>query len=732
MRLPLIQTRFKLPFLRYLLISQLSFAVFAPLIDARTTSFSPRDTNVLYLPARAWVKGGGNSSMRSIEAGAKLQIKFAGEQITLFGSTSSSLVSINLDGEPVNSNLIAVPSRSASPSNLFQASDLDENREHSLELEIGSNETFVLNRIAVAFSASNENIPALLPLSGSSTSSPNSLSTSVPLQSAASSTPLSTSSAQETTSESPSPGVAVGATIGALLACCLLILLPTFLIRRHRKRSLSRPSSRDSRTDGRRTANGPYVNQETGTRRGSFILSAFQNRRASSLLFWNSTPRTPLSPSPILFNDNNNALVNGGIGSSPRAQLPPLPTSSTSRAVTPVIVGSETWQVRLARAASWKRRTERLAETRKFYGVGGRAVAIGSDLRGPPPAVPLPRPPEAMERGDGVREMEERWRVEEASLEVRGRGGGKNVHSDYSPPMSISPYLIATPPEDPSVVKREGGGGEDNRFEQAYGQAISTNDDFSSIKVASPTSTVCPRDSQHIRRRSNPNVSTKPLPFSPTESAFSTTSSSRPILPTFYQNPFTLTRTLTTTTSHSFDESTRSSIENARISQAQARPIRSQGGGGIGNSLPINLPVRGPSSQLGSLNEGTVRAGPRGDTTVGLIPVVETEVMVERKPSLTRILNGKVIENGEGSAPHPRGRHKSVAAVVVGGGGGGETEDGGEAKMRSSSSMEKFTRVRRREPELPSEEDRPDYFLKREVIPKYSQEAGDPRMRGRK
>ncbi|GAA5953903.1 hypothetical protein JCM3765_000685 [Sporobolomyces pararoseus] len=670
MRLPLVhQTPFKLPFLRYLFIFQLSFALFPSLIDARTTSFSPRGSNVLYTPASRWEKGGGNSSMRSLETGAKVQIKFAGEQITLFGSTSSPLVSINLDGQPVDSTSLAIPTLSASPSKMFQASDLDEDSEHTLELQVGSNETFVLNRIAVAFSSSNENVPALLPVSASSTSSTESITTSFPLQSAASST---STNAKEPASQSPSPGVAVGATIGALLGCCVLILLPAFLIRRHRKGSLSRTPSRDVGIDQRKNDNGPYVNQETGTRRGSFILAAFQNRRASSLLPWNSTPRTPLSPSPIMC--NNDSLVNGGIGSSPRAQLPPFPTSSTSRAVTPVIVVAS-----------------------KFYGVGGRAAAIGSDLRGPPPAVPLPRPPEAKERGDEVREMEERWRVGEARLDVRGVG--EKTQTDYSPPISISPYLIATP-EDSSVVE---GGGVGNRFEQAYGQAISTNDDFSSIKVASPTSTVHPDDSQHIRRRSNPNVSTKPLPFSPTESAFSTTSSSRPILPTFYQNPFTLTRTLTTTTSNSFDESTRSSIENARISQAQSRPIR--GGGGIGNSLPINLPVRGPSSQLGSLSEGTVRAGPRGDTSVGLIPMVEREVMVERKPSLTRIVNGKVVENGEGSAPHPRGRHKSIAAVVVGG---------------------------NEEPELPSEEDRPDYFLKREIVPKYSQEAGDPRMSGRK
>jgi hypothetical protein len=103
-----------------------------------------------------------------------------------------------------------------------------------------------------------------------------------------------------------------------------------------------------------------------------------------------------------------------------------------------------------------------------------------------------------------------------------------------------------------------------------------------------------------------------------------------------------------------------------------------------------------------------MRAGPKGDTSVGL--VAEREVMVERKPSLTRIHNGKVVNE-------PRGRYKSQAAIVV----GEEAKLGGEGERAA-------TTRKRGEPELPSEEDRPDYFLKREVIPKYSQEAGDPRL----
>ncbi|GAA5900627.1 uncharacterized protein JCM6883_002906 [Sporobolomyces salmoneus] len=668
------------------------FPLFATSIDARTISFSPRHTDILYSPqVNVWENGGGNDSMRTAGRAAKVEIKFAGEQITLFGSTSSSDILVNLDGERLNASTVLTLSQSASPSKLLQVSNLEANEDHTLEVEISGNGTFVLSRIAIAFSSANDHIPALLPVTTSSTAS---LSTSSSAPSPLQSSSTSSSSTFDDNNDSKSavsPGKAVGGTVGALIAFSLLVLLFIVLYRRHRRRQ-SLNSSSISKTQRQ---NGPYTNQETGTRRGSFLLSAFQSpsRRASSFsLPWSSAPRTPVAPPPMPHPFNNALHINGGIGSSPRSPNAPGPGSVASP---PVIVGSETWQTRLARAASWRRKTERLAETRKFYGVGGTRGGV-NELRGPPPAVPLPRPPEAVKRGDGVREMEERWRVAKPS-----DNDERGLKLDRpSPPISISPYLVATPPQEEEDSKRKEGGNE-NRFEQACGQAISTNDDedddYTSIQVASPTSTI------HPHRRSNaPRPTSKPLPLSPNvKTEFS--SSSKGDLP--YQNPFTLTRTLTTTTSHSIDESVpRSSIENARISQAQTRSIRPPGNS-LGNSLPINLPLR--STSMRSVHEGTTKASPNGD-----LNVAEREDMVERKPSLTRIVNGKVLEDGTGR--HPRGRHQSVAGVI-------------EGRSSSESARRRMQFKRREEPELPGEEDRPDYFLKRVVVPKYSQDS-DPRV----
>jgi len=106
----------------------------------------------------------------------------------------------------------------------------------------------------------------------------------------------------------------------------------------------------------------------------------------------------------------------------------------------------------------------------------------------------------------------------------------------------------------------------------------------------------------------------------------------------------------------------------------------------------------------------TVRAGPGENVRM----LGEGQVMVERKPSLTRIVNGRVATNAEIGR---EGRHRSVAGLIEGVADVANNEAGG------------MTRRRREEPELPSEEDRPDYWIKRDVIPKYEVEKGDPRLR---
>lgn len=141
-------------------------------VNARTTYFSPQDVAVKYSPTEAWGSAGGET-VRAIQEGAKLEIRFAGElyfssadittrelentvvtgeQITLFGQTSSNVqYSIELDNQSFPSSSFK-PSNSASPLRLFQASNLERDVEHRLELTVENGGTFVLNRIAIAFS----------------------------------------------------------------------------------------------------------------------------------------------------------------------------------------------------------------------------------------------------------------------------------------------------------------------------------------------------------------------------------------------------------------------------------------------------------------------------------------------------------------------------------------------------------------------------------------------------
>jgi hypothetical protein len=90
--------------------------------------------------------------------------------------------------------------------------------------------------------------------------------------------------------------------------------------------------------------------------------------------------------------------------------------------------------------------------------------------------------------------------------------------------------------------------------------------------------------------------------------------------------------------------------------------------------------------------------------------------MVERKPSLTRIVNGKVAGGGE------RGRHESVSGLIEG-------RPSGETVRRERRELVRARTLRnqtRAEPE-PGEEDRPNFWSKRQVVPTYNVEKGDPR-----
>ncbi|GAA6021809.1 hypothetical protein JCM11491_003884 [Sporobolomyces phaffii] len=643
----LLATRFPrlVPFLFLVFV----FALAASEVEGRTTSFSSQDTRVAYRPSDAWRHK--SNATQALRQGAVFEFRFAGEQVSLFGAGESYNVAIDGDDADVQRN----------DDRLFIASNLDPDRPHSLRLEVRAVEAnLTLTRVAVAFSSTNQHVPALLAGFDSESSFASPITSSTSHSTPTSLEPIPTTFDSSTrASKAPSGGVVVGATLGALFALSISVAFAVYAWRRFDER-------RSTLTQSRRPLDDPssYVNHETGTRRGSTFLlgAAFSTgRRASSFLLpWSgssSAPRTPLpSPSPSVQQQSH----------GPRSLAPAPPPASSGT----VLVGSETWQAKLVRAASWRRKAERLAETRKFYGVGRTPVATAAaERRGPPPAVPLPVPPR-----DGTRDMEERWRGAESTLVVTMNAGPAG----------------------------------------AIGEEATT--DACSIVVSSPTSTVVPvapsspsradhdddDHGHHLRRRSHPDAGGAPL--------------SSPKAAGSYRNPFSHARTLTNTTTRPSlettaaaedddDESSRSSsIEHARISLAHTRTVRAGGRPAIDDAAA--LLVR--SSSMRSIFE---HADPTS-TVLG----VQT-VRVERKPSLTRIVNGRVAAVGE------RTRHESVAGVIEPG-----TPPRARRPSRAGQGEENGTRrTRRAEPELPSEEDRPDYWVKRETIPRYTQAAGDPR-----
>lgn len=139
----------------------------------------------------------------------------------------------------------------------------------------------------------------------------------------------------DASSSSSNAGVVGGAVVGSLAGLALLVLLVFFF----RKRRMNEA--------------GDYFDADTGRQRNSGTFSG---------------------PPPVMSGVGND----GGIGGSPRAPVGEPLRSEVER-----------WAARVARNNSWRRKAERLPETRNFYGVTS-VVPLPS---APPPAVPPPRLP---------------------------------------------------------------------------------------------------------------------------------------------------------------------------------------------------------------------------------------------------------------------------------------------------------------------------------------------------
>ncbi|GAA6063928.1 hypothetical protein JCM10212_004787 [Sporobolomyces blumeae] len=781
-------------------------------VDTRTTTFSPRDSDVSYRPEGAWSETG-SRGMKTLTKGATVTLKFAGEQVTLYGSTSSTSpddLSASLDTASSISTL-SVGTRSASPQKVYQASNLDAEQDHEVTIRLEEDVVFVLDRIAVAVSSSVELDPVLRPAFVASTSSATSLPAS-PSSSKSSSGLSLNDQLEQTSSTPPSAGTVVGATLGSLVGIALLVALGIYLCRRARSRE------QGERRDGEKRDPSSYVDHDTGQRRSSIVLTAFRRTTSRLSIPLAIPPRTPIDPSSAFATPTSQSYgVAFGTTLTPHSSRPFNsldPTAAILRTPTPVLIGSETWQNRLARAASWKRKTERLAETRRFYRVGnangrGGLGGGGGGARegepapsGPPPAMPLPKVPGSTERVE-PREMEERWRTDGPSLVVSPRQS--QVQSRLG---GISPYLYSTPPLASSNELVDVPHG----TTQAYGQAISSDRVSPGPRPPPPQVHVVSFDPsvQHIPSNGRGNFddrmsietqrTDKPLPRGPFDDAecvssddgdFTMSNSTHSHGPApdgarphpyaysrrphddddyLYQNPFTLAHSVTDSTDSDFT----SSVEAAEIATVTHRLSSTTDLNAFATVVPTPLPtscavsrpvpsrtftkttvkptkegvygtrrcvpVRSSSMRL---VVGTVGSGPRGD-----VRTVEGDMGVERRPSVikrdnaTRQRGSDVCDGQPFDGDGGRNRHQSLAGMI-------ETLDDDAAPTKDESVMSRSRKSRRRakgsvgsvgsdgprsvddggvDASIGSaDEDRPGYFVQRDVVPRYGAEA-DPRV----
>ncbi|BGP14023.1 hypothetical protein JCM10213_005608 [Rhodosporidiobolus nylandii] len=816
--------------LRLTLARSVLLAVLLPsLASARTSFFDDDDALILYTPSGAWstVDAGsdwrGGGAARTSRSAAQMRVTFAGEQISLYGSSTADFT-IAFDGATPSSPVPAASSStgSTSPQRLFVTSGLDQNEAHVLVLELASSGTLSLDYVAVAYSDSTTLTPQLLAngttgalstatISSSSPSSsvvrsssaasfasstvspPSPLPSSTPavdsassgLSSAASS---STSSSVDASSATPparnGPRIAGGIIGGVAAGALLVFLLLLFLKKMKRRGQSSSSDSGDSPAPGEKRSS--YLNAETGRRRST-----------PSAFFGFARPM--LSPLPFARSSSSNILgrvgggrggtdspynaADGGVGRSPHPFASPAPGSfapavgsgSQSRsAPTSGGAASETWAQRLTRAASWKRKADRLASTREFYCVPeGAVVAAVAGPRPPPPSGPLPSVP------GREREMEERWRTQGPSLVQGGVRREPEKLEDY---QVVHVYGEAM--SDYSTSPSLGGG-------EAGSTATGPTSGRRSLSSANATS--------HLRRRSlrqeepagavfTVPVDEKDLPRVPAAAA-------QGGRPASFHNPFADTRSVQGGHStHPSDSSTAlpppssylpsvsvvaaaargqqqqrfsvlstdSSVEGATISLAQpvdmalrrASSQKRQNSGEPGPALhPDDVPLYGPGAPMAyalPVRGNSLRSLPSIRRTAAHGRDQGSEVVkpaaVARRPTLTRKTSNFAAAldrpmsplddpplstvSGYAEAEDPdvverlspqQEKHRSLAGLI-------ETVESFDEALDDPSAGSARSRKGSRKDPPPGEEDRAAFFSTRERMPRYHPSGGDPRL----
>ena len=517
----------------------------------------------------------------------------------------------------------------------------------------------------------------------------------------------------ETSRRSTSPGAIAGAVIGSILAVTVLVFLVVLCLRRRQAAQADVEHERSSYF-------GAEVDRRQSRASSLFgVLGGGRGGRPRS----SPIPLAAQGQAPPQHDGSTSGAAVDGVERSPHPYGFDRPPSSTALAPpmirSPAPSGadasgapaSRTWAQRLARASSWRRKASRLPETQRFYGVSPSAARVGGAglPPDPPPARPLPSVP--------PREMRERWREGEPRL-VQGSGRWESPRA--------SEEVGHGPPPAPVV-------------RQVFGTAVC---DVDAPVVASPATH--PIAASHLRKRSQPRAlpsSDSPRPSGPPRPPAAGT----PLSPTSFHNPFGSTSTAATmmypstaarplpahgphgsldstsaNSAHWTSSSARASVDIAGARIAHARPVvamqelpdarAARPGGEDDDDVPLYAVGGAVPLRVGSLRElnETRRAGPLG-TSSSSSPQVGS---LARRPTLTlRERDGADAgpeqdaasagyETQRAGPEHERTRHRSAAALV-----------------------EVVEELR-----LDDEEDHPAFFSRRERVPRYSLDQGDPRV----
>ncbi|GAA5835521.1 hypothetical protein JCM9279_004569 [Rhodotorula babjevae] len=683
------------------------------LATARTTSFDDSHGLLQYSPASAWTEvavqeWAGGAARETDSSEASVSFAFLGEQVSLYGAASAAFV-VELDGSTASAAVQRPSTSLGSATRIFLASNLDPAATHRVVLKTTSDGLLRLDRVAVAFSESVNQAPQLVAASPSTSTSP-AASISSPLSpSSAPAAPTSTKTMLETSRSSTSSGAIAGAVIGSILAVTVAVFVVVVCLRRRRGAQAADEQKRSS-----------YFSGETGRRqsRASSLFGALGGGRPRSSPIplsaqGQAPPQRDGSPQHVAGDTIERSPHPYGFGRPPSSAVLAPPTGvspAPSSADAPSAPASRTWAQRLARASSWRRKASRLPETQRFYGVSPTAARVGGAglPPDPPPARPLPSVP--------PREMKERWREGEPRL-VQGSGRRESPRASEDVPHG--------PPTAPVV-------------RQVFGTALS---DLDAPVVASPATH--PIAASHLRKRSVPRASSSAdlaRPLGPPRPSAAAT----PLSPTSFHNPFGSTSTATTmmypstaprplpthephgsldsmsaNSAHWTSSSARASSDVAGARIAHAHPVvamqelpaaRAAGGDDDDDDVPLYAVGGAVPLRVGSLRElnEARRAAPLGASSSSGPPGGS----LARRPTLTL----RERDGGDG------GLEQDAAAAT-----GYETQGAGpeheRARHRSAAALVEVIEELR----LDDEEDNPAFFSRRERVPRYRLDQGDPR-----